>query len=106
VDPIFNEAAGILGASWIRRVFTIDLPMFKKEIIVAWLLTFIFSIGNLDLSVLVYPPGNETLAVRIFTLMHFAPDRVIAGTCLLLISLILFMAFFIFVLINPRREPL
>jgi iron(III) transport system permease protein len=48
----------------------------------AALVTFAVAFGDLAATVLVLPPGAETLPVRIFRLIHAAAADEVAGMCL------------------------
>ncbi len=58
---------------------------------VAWgvgLLAFILMMQETQTSVLLAAPGQETMAIRSLTLLHYAPDRLVAAYCLFLIALL------------------
>ena len=57
--------------------------------IAAWLIGFIFCLRDLGASMLVYPPGQETLPVRIYTLMANGAPNLIAALCVILVSVTL-----------------
>ncbi|MEQ1945963.1 MAG: iron ABC transporter permease [Bryobacteraceae bacterium] len=82
-SPSLEEAAEIAGAGWFRRVATILTPLSKTAITAAWLLTFIFCLRDSSLSLLLSPPGRETLTARTMTLMANGSPDVIAALCLI-----------------------
>lgn len=77
--PHLEEAARAFGARFTRRVLRIVLPMHARGIVVAGLLTLLFCLRDLETAVMVYPPGGETLPVRIFTLEANGPEGVVAA---------------------------
>jgi iron(III) transport system permease protein len=52
----------------------------------AWLVSLAVAIGELSATLLVYPPGMTTIAVRLFTLLHYGVDDQVAGICLALVA--------------------
>lgn len=76
------EAAELDGAGLWQRWWSIVLPLRWPAIALAWLVSFVWSIGELDASVLVAPPGVEPLSNRIFGLLHFGAQDQVAGLCL------------------------
>ncbi len=80
-----EEAAQIAGIGWLRRIIKIVLPLSKRALISAWLSSFIFCLRDIDVTMLVYPPGCETLPVRIFTLMANGEPPFISALCIMMI---------------------
>ncbi len=81
-SPRMEEAARVAGAGYLRRLLRIVLPVHLRGVVAAFLLVFVFCLRDLDTSVLFYPPGGETLSVRIFTLEANGPQSVIAALAL------------------------
>lgn len=68
VDPALEDAARISGASWLRTLRKVTVPLVRPSILVGWLLVFIPSLGELSGSILLYSSGTETIGVAIFRL--------------------------------------
>ena len=77
-----EDAAAALGAGFFRRFGRIVLPLHRRAIGGAWLLASVFCLRDLETAVLYYPPGGETLPVRIFTLEANGPEPVVAALAL------------------------
>jgi iron(III) transport system permease protein len=75
----FEEAAAVCGAGFARRLFLIVLPVNVRAVVFACLLAIVFCLRDLETSVLFYPPGRETLTVRLFTLEANGPTTVVAA---------------------------
>ncbi len=86
VPASMEEAAHISGAGWARTMFFIVAPLAKRGLLAGWIVAYIFSIRDTGISMLVYPPGHETLPVRIFTLMANGSEQLIAALCVLMIA--------------------
>jgi iron(III) transport system permease protein len=54
-----------------------------------WVIVFVLAFGELGVSILVAPPGDATLPIRIYTMIANAPSSNIAAFALLQASVIL-----------------
>ncbi len=86
IPPSMEEAAQIAGAGWPRRMAIIVAPMTKTGLALGWLVGYIFCLRDMGITMMVYPPGHDTLPVRIFTLMANGSPELIAALCVLMIS--------------------
>jgi iron(III) transport system permease protein len=86
VPASMEEAAAMAGAGWLRRLGGIVLPLVKRPLLAGWLLAYIFCLRDTGITMLVYPPGYDTLPVRIFTLMANGAPNLIAAACVLMIA--------------------
>jgi iron(III) transport system permease protein len=86
IPPSMEEAAQVAGAGWLRRFSGISLPLAQRGLFGSWLVGYIFCFRDLDISMIVYPPGHETLPVRIFTLMANGSPQLIASLCVILVA--------------------
>lgn len=84
-----EEAAEVAGIPWWRRLRAIALPLSKPALVVAWMLCFLLSFREVDATVLVSPPGVTPLPIRVFTLMHYGPSRLVAALSLVSVFAIL-----------------
>ena len=93
-----EEAASLAGANWPRTLRHIVLPQMRVGIAAALVVAFIFAFGELGATVLVAPPGESTLPVRVYTLIANAPSAEVAAlalmqACIVLVPLALFSIF-------------
>lgn len=86
IPPSMEEVAQIAGGSWFRRMTRIILPLARRGLIVGWVTGYIFSLRDTAITMLVYPPGHDTLPVRIFTLMANGAPELIAALCIIMIA--------------------
>jgi iron(III) transport system permease protein len=86
VPASMEEAAASAGAGWMRRLGLIVLPLVKHALLSGWLIAYIFCLRDTGITMLVYPPGYDTLPVRIFTLMANGAPNLIAAACVLMIA--------------------
>lgn len=68
IDPRLRDAAAMLGASPLRVLATVDLPMLGRSIGLAVGFAFATSLGEFGASAFLVRPGGQTLPVVIATL--------------------------------------
>ena len=78
-----EEAAAASGAGWLRTIGRIVVPQLQLGLAAAWIVVFVLAFGELGASVLVAPPGESTLPIRIYTMIANAPQGHIAALALL-----------------------
>jgi iron(III) transport system permease protein len=78
-----EEAAELSGVGWWRAFSRILLPQIRGGVIAAWITVFVFTFGELGATILVSPPGESTLPVRVYTLIANAHQGEIATLALL-----------------------
>jgi len=98
VPVSLEEAAQVAGADWMRTFTRIVLPNLKAGLAAALVVCFILAFGELGATVLVAPPGESTLPIRIYTLIANTPSSEVAALALVqtgvvLMPLVLFGAF-------------
>lgn len=86
-SPSLEEAAEVAGAGWFRRVYGILAPLVGPSILVSWTVTFLFCLRDVNLPLLLAPPGHDTLTARTMTLMANGSAELVAALCLLSMSL-------------------
>ena len=84
-----EEAAAVSGAGWLRMMWCIALPQMRLALVAAWVVTFVLAFGELGVSILVAPPGEATLPIRIYTIIANAPSSSVAILALLQAGIVL-----------------
>lgn len=77
-----EEAASVSGASWPRTLWRIVLPQIRLGVVSAWVIAFVLAFGELGVTILVAPPGEATLPVRVYTLIANTPSSNVAAMAL------------------------
>jgi len=80
-EPI--EAARLGGLSETAILFRIRAPLLRPWFLVIWAIVFVLAIEDVEAAVLLAPAGRATLAVRIMTLLHYAPDAQVSALCII-----------------------
>jgi iron(III) transport system permease protein len=78
-----EEAAAVSGAGWLRTMWRIVLPQIRLGLAAAWVIAFVLVFGELGVSILVAPPGEATLPIRVYTIVANTPSSHVAALALL-----------------------
>ncbi len=81
------ESAAVDGAGPVARLWLIALPIRWPAVGLAFIVSLAVSLGDLAASILVVPPGVQTLSIHVFGLLHYGVEDQVAGVCLALLAL-------------------
>jgi iron(III) transport system permease protein len=98
-----EEASAVSGARWTRTIARIVLPQMRMGIATVWVIVFVLAFGELGVSILVAPPGEATLPIRIYTMIANTPPSHVALFALLQI-VVIFTAVASLGLVSSLRE--
>jgi iron(III) transport system permease protein len=87
VDPDVTAAARLDGASGWSLLTHIHAPQVAPQIGAAWYLTYLLCLWDVETLVLIMPPGGETIALRIFNLLHYGHNAQVNALCISLLVL-------------------
>ncbi|MEX2014993.1 MAG: hypothetical protein WD873_00055, partial [Candidatus Hydrogenedentales bacterium] len=83
------DAAELAGVPPHRQMLGLTLPLLAPWLALVGGFVFLLGFTEVDTAVLLAPPGYTPVSVRVFGLMHYGPDRLVAALCLLLVAVIL-----------------
>ena len=91
-----DEAAQIEGIGFYKRLQNILIPLILPSLFAAFIISFIFNLGELGMTIMLYPPGTEIMPVKIFTIMANAPQSLTSSMVLivLLLTILIISAFY------------
>ena len=89
VDPDLEAAASTLGASRIRVLVEVTLPLIAPGILSALIFAFIISFGDVDISLFLSGPGSTTLPIQIFAYIQWESSPIVAAITTVQIGLII-----------------
>ncbi len=90
VSPSLEEASGISGAGWLRRMKDITIPLILPSVVAGWFLIFIPCFYELTMSNLLYSNNTKTLGVELFLYQTYHSQQTasaLAGGILLVVLL-------------------
>ncbi|MCK5669868.1 iron ABC transporter permease [Candidatus Bathyarchaeota archaeon] len=85
MDGLLFDAADLFEVRRNDALRRVKLPLQIRGIAAAALVLFAFSLGELGATLLVVPPGSETLTIRIFNYLHYGGSEEVAGLCLVMV---------------------
>lgn len=86
------EAAQVAGASGARIAGSIVAPLIAPHLAVAFTAAFILSSAEIGSTILLYPPGGETLPIALYAVEANSPRSLVAALTMMLVGLPLFFA--------------
>jgi ABC-type Fe3+ transport system permease subunit/DNA-binding beta-propeller fold protein YncE len=88
-DPELADAAKLSGASRWQLFRHVQWPQISPQVAVIWYIIFLLCLWDVESVVLIVPPAGETLALRIFNLLHYGHNTQVNALCLALLLLAL-----------------
>jgi len=101
----WDEAAQISGLTFWRRRWWIAFPVLRNDVWAAAVIAFVLAVGEVEISQMLCAPGQGTLALRLFTFLHFGPTHVAASLATLLWGVALLPVLLYYLLLN-RCPPM
>jgi DNA-binding beta-propeller fold protein YncE len=87
VDADLTDAARLSGASRWQILRHVQWPQIAPQIAAAWYIVYLLCIWDVESMILVVPPGGETLALRIFNLLHYGHNAQVNALCVALLAI-------------------
>jgi putative spermidine/putrescine transport system permease protein len=79
LNPDIEDASLNLGASKLQTVLLVTLPQIRPSMIAAGLFSFVFSLGDIEVSLMLLPMGETTLPIQVANYMNWNADPTIAA---------------------------
>jgi ABC-type Fe3+ transport system permease subunit/streptogramin lyase len=89
VDRELTDAATLSGATRWQLFRHVHFPQIAPQLGAAWYVTYLLCLWDVETLELIVPPGGETLALRVFNLLHYGHNPQVNALCLLLLGLAL-----------------
>ena len=103
LNPSLEEAAWLATANRARITGRITLPLVRSGLAAGFLIVFVLAMGELGVTLLVVPPGVETLPVRIYNLMHYGAEEAVAALSLVLLAVQLAVCLVVLAAVRWKR---
>jgi iron(III) transport system permease protein len=100
ISPSLEEASQISGASWLKSLKNVTLPLIAPALVAGWFLIFMPCFYELTMSTLLYSANTKTLGYELFTYQTYHNQQ----TASALASAILVVVFFINWLLNKLTD--
>jgi DNA-binding beta-propeller fold protein YncE/ABC-type molybdate transport system permease subunit len=89
VDLDLVDAARLDGAGRWALLRHVLAPLAGPQLAAAWYLVFLLCLWDVESILLIMPPGGETLALRVFNLLHYGHNAQVNALCLTLLAVAL-----------------
>jgi ABC-type Fe3+ transport system permease subunit len=105
-DRDLRDAAELDGASRWQMLRFVQWPQIAPQISATWYVLFLLCLWDVESIVLIIPPGRETMALRVFNLLHYGHNAQVNALCLTLLVLALapLVAYVIWATVAPQRR--
>ncbi|HNQ87777.1 MAG TPA: hypothetical protein PKM73_03985 [Verrucomicrobiota bacterium] len=87
VDHGLRDVARLDGANVWQRWRHVEWPQAGWPLLAGWYVVYLLCLWDVETLVLLVPPGGETLALRVFNLLHYGHHGQVNALCLLLLGL-------------------
>ena len=84
LDRDVTDAARLSGARGWTLLRHAQWPQLAPPLAAAWYVTYLLCLWDVETLVLIQPPGGETLALRIFNLLHYGHNAQVNALCVTL----------------------
>lgn len=86
VDSDLTDAARLEGASRWQMFRLVVWPQIAPQMFAAWYVVYLLCLWDVESIVIIQPPGGETLALKIFNLLHYGYAAQVNALCLVLLA--------------------
>lgn len=103
VPRVFEECAMDLGAGPVRTFLSVVVPQVAPAVLVSLVFTFVTSLDELETSLFLVRPGNQTIPIAMLTYMFQYQDPTIAALASLLVGVSLAAVAAVVILLRRGR---
>jgi ABC-type Fe3+ transport system permease subunit/DNA-binding beta-propeller fold protein YncE len=86
LDQDLLDVARLEGATRWQMLRHVQWPQIRVQVLAVWYIVFLLCLWDVESMILVYPPGGETIALRIFNLLHYGHNAQVNALCLALLA--------------------
>jgi iron(III) transport system permease protein len=86
-DRHLEEMGSLLSGSRLRVIWRIVLPLIRNGLATGFFISFVLAMAELGVTLLVIPPGTETIPIKIYNFMHYGAEAMVAALCVILLTL-------------------
>ena len=105
MDPVLADDARLLGLGRWEQFRDIQWPQVAPQAAAAFYVVYLLCLWDVESTLLLIPPGGETLALRVFNLLHTGYSGQVNALCVVLLGLGLLPLPFLGLLRRGWRGP-
>ena len=96
-----DEATQIEGITHFKSLQKILIPLIMPTLFATFIISFIFCLGELGTTIMLYPPGTEIMPIKVFTIMANAPQALTSSMTLIVFSITLLIITGFYFILKP-----
>ena len=85
IPKSLEESAQMMGADFLTSMRFIVLPLIADKLFIVFMIGFIFALGELGATILVYPAGSAVMGIKLYTIMANAPQSLVSAMSLVIL---------------------
>jgi len=84
IDPVLFDAVKVFSRDIIDEWFEVKIPLLAPGLLIASGVVAALTLGELGATIVVVPPGHETLTIKIYNYLHYGASAEVTGLCLIM----------------------
>lgn len=104
INPQYLESARLLYPISPRLLSIIILPLYTPVLFLAWIFSFWLVATELPITLLVQPPGFQTIITRLFIVLHYGAEELMGSMTLALLSVSFFPILVVYFLFRKNLK--
>jgi len=100
LDPALEEAARVFSPR-LPALARVSLPLLRPGLLAAGGVVFALTLGEIGATLIVIPPGMQTLSIRIYNYLHYGATETVSALCLVAAALSLGGAALLWRMVRP-----
>ena len=107
-DPALSEMTRSLGAGFWQQFRLVEWPASGKYLLGIAYFVYLLCLWDVETLIFVVPPGGETIALRVFNMLHYGHANQVDALCvwLLLVAIAPLALWAVWNSLAPRKHPL
>jgi iron(III) transport system permease protein len=101
-DPLLRDAARLFQKNPAHGWLRVHLPLLSSGLLASASIVTVLSAGELAATLIVIPPGQGTLTLRIYNFLHYGSPEAVAGLSLFLVLIVLLGSLITMILFEKR----
>lgn len=101
IPQSMDEVGQVLGINKWVRLQKIMFPLLLPAFFTAFVINFIFCLGELGTTIMIYPPGTEIMPIKVFTIMANAPESLTSSMSLIVFTFTLLIILGFYLILKP-----
>lgn len=102
ISPSLEEASQISGASWLRSMKDVTLPLIAPSVVAGWFLIFMPSFYELTMSMLLYSTNTKTIGYELYNYQTYHSQQTASALATAILVLVFFINWLLYKLTKGK----